>query len=81
MRTTLTLDDDVAAKLAADARRTGRSLKDVVNRYLRIGLNAKRSAEARKPFRVRARPLDPIGTPSFDNIEGLLDQLEGGVRR
>ena len=81
MRTTLTLDDDVAAKLVADARRTGQSFKDVVNRCLRIGLNVKRPALARRPFRVRARPLDPIETRSFDNIEALLDQLEGGARR
>ncbi|PYS27035.1 MAG: hypothetical protein DMF75_21135 [Acidobacteria bacterium] len=38
MRTTLTLDDDVAAKLDADARRSGRSFKETVNHYLRLGL-------------------------------------------
>lgn len=81
MRTTITLDDDIGAKLAADARQTGRSFKEVVNHYLRLGLNAKRGQAASKPFRVRVRDLKPIGTPSFDNVEALLDQLEGGHRR
>ena len=80
MRTTLTLDDDVAAKLTAEARRTDRSFKDVVNSHLRLALNAKRVSSA-PPFQVRARPLDPMEGISFDNVEALLDQLEGSTRR
>jgi hypothetical protein len=38
MLTTLTLDDDVAAKLKAEARRTGRPLREIVNATLRRGL-------------------------------------------
>jgi hypothetical protein len=34
MRTTLTLDDDVAAKLRAETRRSGRSFRDTVNETL-----------------------------------------------
>ncbi len=37
MRTTLTLDDDIAAKLKAEARRSGRSFKAAVNDLLRLG--------------------------------------------
>ena len=44
MRTTLTLDDDVAAKLKAEARRDGRALKEVVNDVLRRGLSARAAA-------------------------------------
>ena len=39
MRTTLTLDDDVAAKLRAEARKSGRSFKETVNQVLRLGLH------------------------------------------
>jgi hypothetical protein len=35
MRTTLTLDDDVAALIEAERRRTGESMREVVNRLLR----------------------------------------------
>ena len=81
MRTTLTLDDDVAAKLAAEARRSGRPFKEIVNACLRMALNAKRTTTPAAAFIVRLRPLDPIPGVAFDNIEGLLDSLEGPARR
>ena len=81
MRTTITLDDDVASKLSAEARRTGRPFKDVVNTCLRAALNAKRHATPAPVFEVRTRPLDPVPGVSFDNIETLLDQLDGPARR
>jgi hypothetical protein len=37
MRTTLTLDDDVAAKLKAEARRVGRPFRDIVNESCAAG--------------------------------------------
>lgn len=38
MRTTLTIDDDLAALLARERERTGESFRDVTNRLLRRGL-------------------------------------------
>ena len=38
MRTTLILDDDVAAKINAEMRRSGKTLKEIVNETLRMGL-------------------------------------------
>jgi len=38
MRTTLTLDPDVAERLRQRVRRTGQGLKTVVNEALRLGL-------------------------------------------
>jgi len=38
MRTTLTIDDDLAALLHDRARRTGRTFRDVVNEAIRNGL-------------------------------------------
>lgn len=81
MRTTLTLDDDVAAKLTAEAKKSGRSFKDVVNSCLRAALNAKRTTAPAPRFKVRARELEPLPGMSFDNVEALLDQLEGPTRR
>ena len=80
MRTTLTLDDDVAAKLNAEARRTGRSFKEVVNAHLRLALNFKRAPTVPR-FRVAARPLEPVEGVSFDNVEAVLDQIDGPGRR
>lgn len=50
MRTTLTLDDDVAALLKRAMKRTGRSLKDQVNDALRVGLTT--TTRPSRPRRV-----------------------------
>lgn len=77
MRTTITLDEDVAAKLQAQVRRTGCSFKDAVNNTLRIGLNAKRTSAARVAFKVKARDLGQMRPGlSLDNIGDLLDDAD-----
>lgn len=80
MRTTLTLDDDVAAKLREQVRKSGNSLKEIVNEALRVGLNRSTPKKARKRFVVTARPLGLPAGMSYDNIGDLLDQLDGPVR-
>ena len=77
MRTTLTLDEDVASLLNKEIRRSGESFKQVVNRFLRLGLNAPKQT-ARKPFRVK--PLN-LGLPPFEKVEELLEYLEGPYHR
>lgn len=81
MRTTLTLDEDVAAKLKAEVRRTGRSWKEVVNETLRLGLLAKRSAKPREPFRIQARAWGVRPGLDYDRIAELVDQVEGCLHR
>jgi hypothetical protein len=82
MRTTLTLDEDVAAKLRAAMRRSGKSLKATVNEFLRLGLNSKQERRGRKRFRVRARDLGRLKPGlSLDNVGDLLEQLEGPSSR
>jgi len=77
MRTTLTLDDDVALKLKAEMRRTGGTLKDTVNRVLRLGLQTPRPA-ARRRFRVKARDLGSLRPGlTLDSVGDALEQLEG----
>jgi hypothetical protein len=77
MRTTLTLDDDVAILLKKESRRSGESFKQVVNRYLRAGL-ASPKQPARKPFKVT--PIN-LGLPPFTKVEELLEWLEGPEHR
>jgi len=55
MRTTLTLDDDVAKALQETARNSGRSFKEVVNETLRHGL-ATDAAPTRRVPRFRVHP-------------------------
>lgn len=76
MRTTLTLDPDVATRLSAEAARTDRALKVVVNDALRRGLQlpsttAPRAAYSVKPLRLAFRPgID------LDKLNSLADELE-----
>lgn len=68
MRTTLTLDDDVAAAL--ERRRAGRGtrLREEVNELLRAGL-----AAVSQP----AGDLEPYRLPTFDPGRPLITDLQG----
>jgi hypothetical protein len=82
MRTTLTLDEDVAVRLQAESRRTGLPFKIVVNEYLRAALAQRKASQAAAPFRVK--PVDmggPLPGRSFDDIGALLDEVEGADHR
>jgi hypothetical protein len=82
MRTTLTLDEDVAAKLKAESRRAGRPFRDVVNETLRRGLAVRQSIGKRQPFKVKARDLGNLRPGlSLDNIAELIEQVEGPLHR
>ena len=80
MRTTLSLDDDVVKLLRRELRRSGASLKATVNHFLRLGLMVSGKPE-RKPFVVHARPLGLAPGLSYDNVEDLIEALEGTTHR
>ena len=82
MRTTVTLDEDVAAKLKAESRRQARPFREVINETLRRGLADSRMPSGRQPFKVRARDLGRLRPGlSLDNIGELLEQVEGPLHR
>jgi hypothetical protein len=74
MRTTLTLDSDVADRLRALARERGLPFKQVVNAVLRRGLADGSGAE--RPFRVDARPLTLRPGIDLDRALDLATGLE-----
>ncbi len=81
MRTTLTLDDDVAAKLQAESRRLGRPFKEIVNDTLRSGLASRRAAP-RQPLKIATRDLGGLKPGlSLDDVSGLVEQVEGPLHR
>lgn len=83
MRTTVTLDDDVAVKLRAEARRTGKPFKTVLNECLRIALSASRGrGRPTASFRIEPRDLGNLRPGlSLDNIAELIDLVEGPESR
>lgn len=82
MRTTLTIDDDVAFGLKkAQADDPTRSFKQIVNETLRRGLLPQSEIRKTKKFKVKAFDLGLRKDLNFDNIEEVLDIIEGPNRR
>ena len=79
MRTTLTLDDDLAAELNRTARLSGRSFKEVVNAVIRQGLSAGDHPPAAEDRPFVVQPQSCGLRPGIDELRlnQLLDQLEG----
>jgi hypothetical protein len=75
MRTTLTLDEDAAARLRAEVRRTGRSFKKVVNERLRMALLENTAAKDLKPYKIE--PVSMGALMPLDNIGAVLEEIEG----
>lgn len=74
MRTTVTLDPDVAAKLQAVARERGISFKAALNDALRHGLNV--GAGSSKSYRLRTSPLGLRPGINLDQSLRLAAELE-----
>jgi len=74
MRTTVTLDPDVAAKLKQAARDQGVSFKEVLNSSVRRGFS---SAEVKtSPYRVRPQNLGVRPGVNLDKALQLAGELE-----
>jgi hypothetical protein len=76
MRTTLTLEPEVAERVRNEMRRTGKAMKAVVNEALAAGLGmaGKRARAAR--FEVRPHALGFKPGVDLDRLNQLADELE-----
>ena len=82
MRTTITLDKDVAARLDHAVRRRKQSFKKIVNDALRAGLKVLEEPSApRRSFRTRGFDAGPSLVGSLVNIEDVLARVEGDHHR
>lgn len=83
MRTTLTLDKDVARLVEQEVRRSGDTFKGTVNRLLRLGLTSSARPDAEKPFVVKPLPLGVGEMLDRHNgkVSALIEALEGPLRR
>jgi hypothetical protein len=76
MRTTLTLDRDVAEALAREMRRSGQGLKAAVNDALRRGLRLTATAPRAPRFRVEPHAFGVKAGVDLDRVNQLVDELE-----
>jgi hypothetical protein len=81
VRTTLTLDEDVARRLKAEMRRSGKPFRTVVNECLRAALSAP-PRPVTEPFVVKARDLGALRPGlTLDDVGALLEAAEGPLHR
>lgn len=76
MRTTVTLDEDVAAKLKKLAHLKRRSFKATLDEVLRRGLAGQDKAEAQRPFVVEPHAGGFLPGVDQGRLNQLTDQLE-----
>lgn len=76
MRTTLTLDRDVAECLRKEMRRTGRGLKASLNEALRRGLRMAGKPPRPPRFEVQTHAFGVKPGIDLDRVNQLIDELE-----
>jgi hypothetical protein len=79
VRTTLTLDDDVAVLLRRLVERRREPAKKIVNEAMRAGLAAlaETPRSSRRRYRVRPVSLGRPRLPNVDNVAEVLAVAEG----
>ncbi len=76
MRTTLTLDPDVAIKLKKRMADKKLTLKETVNQALRYGLKAVEKEKKRAPFKVIPHSFGFKPGIDLNRLNQLVDELE-----
>lgn len=76
MRTTLTLDDDVASLLKERARQLGISFKEMVNSAIRAGLGEEPGSRRRKAPKTEPHSFGFRAGVDLDKLNQLADELE-----
>lgn len=78
MRTTITLEDDVATSLKRLGKRRGLKFKALINQVLREGIKCMMApAKKRSVFRTRSVDLGACRTANVDNVAEVLAVAEG----
>ena len=81
MRTTLSIDDDVASLVDHEMKRSGDSLKGTINRLLKLGAIAAQKPEPIKPFVITPFPMGLGLVRKTDKVSEMLEELEGPYHR
>ncbi len=81
MRTTLTIDDSLMAEVKALMRRSGGTFRETMEEVVRRGIAAIRERRSKpRPYVDHSWPLGIREELSIDDIQGLLDKVDGPDR-
>ena len=81
IRTTVTLDEDVLARVKQESRSRGTSFRETINELLRSALLAGRTQPKRSGVRLRATHMGLRPNLNYDDVESLLEYAEGEQHR
>jgi hypothetical protein len=81
IRTTVTLDDDVVARVKRESQSRGATFRDTLNDLLRAALLGVDSKPRRRALEIKPAHMGHKPGLDYDNIESLLEYGEGERHR
>ncbi len=81
IRTTVTLDDDVAIRLKGESQSRGEPFRDTLNDLLRTALSGVGNKPRGRTLRIEPTHMGYKPGLNYDNIESLLEYGEGDRHR
>jgi len=81
IRTTVTLDDDVVARVKHESQSRGASFRDTLNDLLRAALLGVDSKPRRRTLRIKPTHMGHKPGLNYDSIESLIEYGEGDRHR
>ena len=81
IRTTVTLDDDLLARLQQEARHRGAPFRETLNDVLRQGLRSIEQPPIRRQLKIEPVHMGVKAGLNYDKIEALLEYGEGERHR
>ncbi len=81
IRTTVTLDDDVVARLREESRARGVSFRKLLNDAIRSGLQGLRAPKPRRKFKMDSFKMGVVPGLDYNNVHALIDLAEGEQHR
>ena len=81
IRTTVTLDDDVLARVKRESQSRGASFRDTLNDLLRTALLGVGGESRSRTLTIRPAHMGYKPGLNYDNIESLLEYGEGDRHR
>jgi plasmid stability protein len=81
IRTTVTLDDDVVARVKRESQSRGASFRDTLNDLLRTALLGAGNQPRRRVLAIKPTHMGHKAGLNYDHIESLLEYGEGDRHR